>query len=92
MEGARRGVDAVVTVYRWNKKRKIFKQFQDINSKLPRDIEHFTIDGEDYLAVGNHADQTGIQRQMPYLLCGVKSLTSVYKIILVAMQIVLLKS
>lgn len=43
------------TIYKWRKKRKKFKPYQHIPTWTARDLEHFNIDGTDYLAVANHA-------------------------------------
>ena len=43
------------TIYKWRKRRKKFKPYQQIATWTARDMEHFNIDGDDYLAVANHA-------------------------------------
>ena len=46
------------TIYKWRKRRKKFKPYQQIATWTARDMEHFNIDGDDYLAVANHAQGT----------------------------------
>ena len=46
-----------VVVYKWHLRRKIFKPHQDLPASSPRDVEHFEIDGDHYLAVANHASR-----------------------------------
>lgn len=41
-------------IYKWNKKRKQFVQFQTLKTNCARDWEAFDINGQTYLAVANH--------------------------------------
>ncbi|KAK7501367.1 hypothetical protein BaRGS_00007492 [Batillaria attramentaria] len=44
------------TIYKWRKRRKKFKPYQQIPTWTARDMEHFQIDDNHYLAVANHAE------------------------------------
>ncbi|XP_070188446.1 thrombospondin-type laminin G domain and EAR repeat-containing protein-like [Littorina saxatilis] len=44
------------TVYKWRKRRKKFKPYQQIATWTARDMEHFAIEDDHYLAVANHAE------------------------------------
>ncbi|KAL8587413.1 hypothetical protein ACOMHN_062146 [Nucella lapillus] len=43
------------TVFKWRRRRKKFQVYQHLPTWTARDMEHFTIDGQHYLAVANHA-------------------------------------
>lgn len=43
----------VVTLYKWNRRRRMFKPYQDIPCSVPRDVEAFEIDGDQYLVIAN---------------------------------------
>lgn len=49
-----RATSEYVTVYKWHLRKHKFKPHQDLPSSQPRDVEHFEIDGNHYLAVANH--------------------------------------
>ncbi|XP_041374833.1 thrombospondin-type laminin G domain and EAR repeat-containing protein-like [Gigantopelta aegis] len=42
------------TIFRWHKKRKKFKRYQNLVTWTARDFEYFEIDGRHYLAVANY--------------------------------------
>ncbi|KAK6165532.1 hypothetical protein SNE40_022446 [Patella caerulea] len=44
------------TIFRWHRRRKKFKPYQEILTWTARDFEYFEIDGDHYLAVANHAE------------------------------------
>ncbi|XP_076452166.1 thrombospondin-type laminin G domain and EAR repeat-containing protein-like [Babylonia areolata] len=44
------------TIYKWRKRRKKFQTYQHLPTWTARDIEHFSIQGQHYLAVANHAE------------------------------------
>ncbi|XP_064646253.1 thrombospondin-type laminin G domain and EAR repeat-containing protein-like [Lineus longissimus] len=44
----------VSVIYRWDKHKKLFLHHQEIATWAARDIEHFTIRREHYLAIANH--------------------------------------
>lgn len=46
-----------VVVYKWHMRRKIFRSHQELPASAPRDVEHFEINGDHYLAVANHASR-----------------------------------
>lgn len=43
-----------VTVFKWHFRKLKFKAHQDLPSAQPRDVEHFEIEGDHFLAVANH--------------------------------------
>ncbi|KAK3083162.1 hypothetical protein FSP39_015455 [Pinctada imbricata] len=43
------------TIYKWNRRKKRFKEFQSIITWTARDFEYFEIDNDHFLAVANHA-------------------------------------
>ncbi|KAJ8320690.1 hypothetical protein KUTeg_002277 [Tegillarca granosa] len=43
------------TIYKWHKRKRKFKKYQTIPTWTARDIEHFEMQGNHYLAVANHA-------------------------------------
>lgn len=43
------------TIYIWNRMKKRFKVYQSIPTWTARDFEYFSINGEHFLAVANHA-------------------------------------
>ncbi|KAK2190481.1 hypothetical protein NP493_78g01029 [Ridgeia piscesae] len=52
--GAKREKPSKSVIYRWSRKRKLFKVHQEIVTWTARDLEHFQIGDEHYIAVANH--------------------------------------
>ena len=41
-------------VYRWNRRRKLFRVYEEIVTWTARDLEHFEINGDHFMVVANH--------------------------------------
>ena len=59
-----------VMIFKWHLRKKRFKLHQNLTSSLPRDVEHFEIDGDHYLAVANHGSARSSEGMKGYCPTG----------------------
>ena len=53
-QGTRRDRPSKSVIFKWSRRRRRFREFQELVTWTARDIEYFEIDGQHYLVVANH--------------------------------------